>query len=169
MPDEPFEVLPVIKYPPKITEMTDEDARKARLEGEEFMVLEIQAVGLADRENGMESLAVDFLAACHTKALASPRMQEKIRILSDICENTVMILGSRVRTWLLFRIQKEKDRELCLYRLSAWLSMGDDGSERWSIRDMIDPVFEEVDPAVGARAAEARRIAGIAIGQKTGL
>jgi hypothetical protein len=169
MPEEPFEILPVIKYRPEITEMTEEDARRALLEGEEFMVLEIQAVGLVDTEDGRESLAVDFLAACHTNALASPWMKEKIHLLSDICENVVMVLGNRVRTRLFLRIRKEKDRELCLYRLSAWLSMGDDGSVRWSIRDRIDPVFEAEDPDVGARAAEARRLAGIAMGQKTRL
>ena len=43
--------------------------------------------------------------------------------------------------------------------------MGDDGSERWSIRDRIDPVLEEADPSVGVRVVETRRLAGIVMGQ----
>ena len=58
----------------------------------------------------------------------------------------------------------QADQELCLYRLSAWLSMGDDGSQRWSIRDRIDPLFEQEDRAVGKRATEARRLAGKVMG-----
>lgn len=167
-PEEPFEILPVVKYRPEITERTEDEARRALLEGEAFMILEIQAVGLVDTEEGRESLAVDFLAACNPNALATPWMQERICLLSDICENTVMVLGSRVGTRLFLAIRNENERERCLYRLSVWLAMGDDGSERWSIRDRIDPVFEAEDPAVGLRAAETRRLAGIVIGLKMG-
>jgi hypothetical protein len=39
--------------------------------------------------------------------------------------------------------------------------MGDDGSPRYSIRDQIDRVFAKNDPAVGKRAVEAMRLAGI--------
>ena len=55
-----------------------------------------------------------------------------------------------------------------LYRLSAWLSMGDDGSQRWSIRDKIDPLFEQEDRSVRKRATEARRLAGNVMGEKVG-
>jgi len=52
--------------------------------------------------------------------------------------------------------------------LSAWCSMGDDGSQRWSIRDKIDPLFEQEDQSVGKRAKEARRLAGNVMGEKAG-
>jgi len=48
------------------------------------------------------------------------------------------------------------------------LSMGDDGSQRWSIRDQINPVFEQEDRSVGKRAKEARRLAGKVMEQKAG-
>jgi len=62
-------------------------------------------------------------------------------------------------------IRKTEIRELCLYRLSVWCSMGEDGSPQYSIRDQIDPAFGKDDPAVGKRAAEARRLAGKAMGE----
>jgi hypothetical protein len=42
--------------------------------------------------------------------------------------------------------------------------MNDDGSPRYSIRDQIDPVFAMNDPAAGKRAEEARRLAGMVMG-----
>ena len=95
-------------------------------------------------------------------------MEEKVRLLSKVCEDTVMAINNRINTRLFLQIRKREDQELCLYRLSAWLSIGDDGSQRWSIRDQIDPVFEQEDRAVGKRATEARRLAGKVMGEKVG-
>jgi len=79
-----------------------------------------------------------------------------------------MVLTRQNRNRLFRQIQKREEQELCLYRLSAWLSMGDDGSQRWSIRDQIDPVFEHDDRAVKKRAKEARRLAGKVMEYKAG-
>jgi len=168
MPEDTYEVLTEIKYRPAIREQTEEEARRGLLEGEEFMVLEIQAVGMVEVFEGKDSLTIDYLAACNEKALTSPWMKERMSLLSDICEGTVMVLGHHVRTRLFRQLQKREDQELCLYRLSVWCSMGDDGSPRWSIRDQIDPVFEQEDRLVGKRAKEARRLAGKMMGEKAG-
>ena len=98
------------------------------LEGEEFMVLEIQVIGMVEKYQGKDSLTIDYLAACNQKALTSRWMQEKIRLLSKVCEETVMIINRRMSARLFLLIREREDQELCLYRLSAWLSMGDDGS-----------------------------------------
>jgi hypothetical protein len=79
-----------------------------------------------------------------------------------------MVLTRQIRNRLFRQIQNREEQELCLYRLSAWLSMGDDGSQRWSIRDQIDPVFEHEDRSVKKRAKEARRLAGKVMGHKAG-
>jgi hypothetical protein len=50
--------------------------------------------------------------------------------------------------------------ERCLYRMSVWFSMGEDGSPQYNIRDQIDLVFAKNDPAAERRAVEARRLAG---------
>jgi hypothetical protein len=89
-------------------------------------------------------------------------------LLSDICEGTVIVLTRQIRTRLFLQIRKREDQELCLYRLSAWCSMGDDGSQRWSIRDQIDQAFEQEDRSVGKRATEARSLAGKVMGEKVG-
>lgn len=168
MPEDTFEVVTEIKYRPEIKEQTEEEARRGLLEGEEYMVLEIQVIGMVEIFEGKDSLTVDYLAACNQNAVASPWMKERMSLLSDICEGTVMVLTRQIRTRLFRQIQKRDEQELCLYRLSAWLSMGDDGSQRWSIRDQIDPVFEHDDRAVGKRAKEARRLAGKVMEHKAG-
>ena len=132
------------------------------------MVIEIQVIGMVEKDQGKDSLAIDYIAAFHQKALTSGWMEEKVRSLTDVCEGTVMAVNNRMSTRLFLLIRKREDQELCLYRLSAWLSMGDDGSQRWSIRDQIDPVFEQEDRSVGKRATEARRLAGNVMEQKVG-
>ncbi|MCX6684050.1 MAG: hypothetical protein NTZ37_04905 [Methanoregula sp.] len=160
MSEDLFEKVTATKYQPDIIERTEEEARRGMLEGEAFMVLEIQVIGMVEKDQGKDSLIIDFLAACNQKALTSRWMEEEIRSLTDVCEGTVMGITPRVRSGLFLRIRKHVDQELCLYRLSAWLSMGDDGSQRWSIRDQIDPVFVLLDMSVVGRATEARRLAG---------
>ena len=145
-----------------------EEARRGMLEGEEFMVIEFQVIGIVENYRGKNSLAIDYIAAFHQKALTSGWMEEKVRLLSKVCEDTVMAINNRINTRLFLQIRKRDDQELCLYRLSAWLSIGDDGSQRWSIRDQIDPVFEQEDRAVGKRAMEARRLAGKVMGERVG-
>jgi len=166
MPEDTFEVVTEIKYRPEIKEQPEEEARRGLLEGEEFMVLEIQAIGMVENYQGKDSLTIDYIAACNQNMLTSPWMKERMSLFSDICEETVMAINNRINTWLFLQIQRREDQELCLYRLSAWCSMGDDGSQRWSIRDQIDPVFEQEDRSVGKRANEARRLAGNVMEQK---
>lgn len=166
--EDAFEVVTDPKYQPDITERTEKEARREMLEGEEFMVLEIQVIGIVEIYQGEDSLAIDYIAAFHQKALTSRWMEEKIRLLSKVCEDTVMAVNDRINTRLFLHIRKREDQELCLYRLSTWLSMGDDGSQRWSIRDQIDPFLEQEDRSVGKRATEARRLAGKVMDQKAG-
>jgi len=98
------------------------------------------------------------------KALSSEWMKEKIRLISKVCEDTVMGIDNLTTRRLSAAIRKTGTRELCAYRLSVWCSLNDDGSPRYSIRDQIDPVFAENDPAAERRAVEARRLAEIVMG-----
>jgi hypothetical protein len=168
MSEDAFEEVTATKYKLEITERTEEEARRGMLEGEEFMVLEIQVIGMVEKDQGKDSLAIDYIAACNQKALTSPWMKEKIRLLTDVCEGTVMAINNRINTRLFLLIRKREDQELCLYRLSVWLSIGDEGSQRWSIRDKIDPLFEQEDRSVAKRAAEASGLAGNVMEQKMG-
>jgi hypothetical protein len=168
MSEDVFEQVTATKYKLDIIERTEEEARRGMLEGEAFMVIEIQVIGMVEKDQGKDSLAIDYIAAFHQKALTSGWMEEKVRSLTDVCEGTVMAVNNRINTRLFLQIRKREDQELCLYRLSAWLSMGDDGSQRWSIRDQINPVFEQEDKSVGRRAKEARRLAGKVMEQKAG-
>lgn len=162
--EEMFEILPKNSYPHPIKEQTDEEARKGMLEGEEFMLIEIQVIGSVEQYRGKESLTFDFIAAISEKAVTSPWMKEKIQSLSKICENTVMVMNGRTTQRISNVFKETGSREMCLYRLSVWLSMSDDGSPRFGIRDQIDPMFSREDAFVAKRAEETRRLAGKVMG-----
>jgi hypothetical protein len=159
--EEMFEILEKMNYPPAVQEHTEEEARRGMLEGEEFLLLEIQVIGAFERYRGKESLAFDYIAAMSEKALSSEWMKEKIRLISKVCENTVMGIDKPTTRHLAASIRRTEARELCLYRLSVWCSMNDDGSPRYQIRDTIDPAFSRHDPAAGKRAEETRRLAAL--------
>ena len=112
MSEDTFEVVTEIKYRPEIKEQTDEEARRGLLEGEEYMVLEIQVIGMVEICGGADSLTFDFLAACNQNAVTSPWMKEKMSLLSDICEGTVMVLPRKMRARLFRQIQKREEQEL---------------------------------------------------------
>ena len=162
---EVFEIVGRPKYQPAVKERTEEEARQAMLKGEELMILEIQVIGSLEKYRGRDYLSFDYIAAMSEKALSSEWMKEKIRLISKVCENTVMGIDNATTRRLSAAVRKTGTRELCAYRLSVWCSMNDDGSPRYSIRDQIDPVFTESDPAAGTRAVEARRLAGMVMGK----
>jgi len=108
--EDAFEKVKPTKYKLEITERTEEEARRGMLEGEEFMVLEIQVIGMVENYQGKDSLAIDYIAACNQKALTSRWMEEKIRLLSKVCEETVMAINNRMSTRLFLPIRKQEDQ-----------------------------------------------------------
>jgi len=158
--EEMFEIIGTTTCPPAIAKHTEEEARQALLEGEEFMLLEIRVIGSLEKYRGRDYLSFDYIAAMSEKAVSSEWMKEKIRLISKVCEDTVMGIDNLTTRRLSAAIRKTEAGELSPYRLSVWYSMGEDGSSRYSIRDQIDPVFAENDPAAERRAVEARRLAG---------
>ena len=124
---EMFEIIGTTKHLPAIKERTEEEARQAMLEGEEFMLLEIQVIGSLEKYRGRDYLSFDYIAAMSQKALSSEWMKEKIRLVSKVCEDTVMGIDNLTTRRLSAAIRKSVARELCPYRLSVWCSMNDDG------------------------------------------
>ena len=158
--EEVFEILGTTEHHPAAGDLSEEEAQAGLLAGEEFMILEIQVVGIVTHEHCRDMLMFDYTAAISPKAVSSPWMKEKIRNFSRICENTIMVLDKQTIRYLTLAIQETKEKEKCIYRISAWVSLGEDGSWLYSIRDSIDPVFLKQDPSVEKRAEEARRLAG---------
>jgi len=158
--EEVFEILKTPTYPPGAREEAEEEARQGLLAGGEFMILEIQVVGIVRHEHCRDMLTFDYNAAISPKAMSSPWMKDKMRNFSRICENTVMVLDKQTIRYLTLALQETKEREKCVYRISAWVSLNEDGSWLYCIRDSIDPVFLKQDPSVEKRAEEARRLAG---------
>jgi len=166
--EEMFTISPGTNYPLAIKEQTEEEARRGMLEGEEFMVIEIQVIGFIEKDRGEESFAFNYVAAMNENAVSLPWMKEKIRLLSKVCQDTVLTMNDLITRRIYRSIRKTGARELLLYRLSVWVSVHDDGSPRWSIRDQIDPVFCREDSSVEKRAVEARRLAGMVMEEMAG-
>jgi len=76
-----------------------------------------------------------------------------------------MSVGPRTTRRLHAAIGKTGAGKACLYRLSVMIAMNEDGTPRYGIRDTIDPLFTQQDPAVGQRAAETRRLAARVINE----
>jgi len=79
-----FEILKSSDYKPVIRNRTEEEARRAILAGEECLLIEMQVIGIAERNHGKDSIGFDYVAAISQKALSSPWIQEKIGTLSDV-------------------------------------------------------------------------------------
>ena len=154
-----FEVLGTPQYPPDVPELSAEEVREGLLRGQEFLVLQMQVVGTIEKGPDRESIAMDYLAAINQNAVSSEWMRERIGLLASVCEQTIMATGLQTTRRLFASLRKRGEEEKCLYRLSVWAGMMDDGKPRYSIRDEIDPVFLQEDPEAGMRAAEARRLA----------
>jgi len=154
-----FEVLGTPQYPLDVPERTAEEVREGLLRGQEFLVLQMQVVGTIEKGPDRESIAMDYLAAINQNAVSSEWMRERIGLLASVCEQTIMATGSQTTRRLFTSLRKSGEEEKCLYRLSVWAAMMDDGKPRYSIRDEIDPVFLQEDPEAETRAAEARRLA----------
>jgi|GEM_PF-1120754 len=154
-----FEVLGTPQYPLDVPELTAEEVREGLLRGQEFLVLQMQVAGTIEKGPDRESIAMDYLAAISQNAVSSEWMRERIGLLASVCEQTIMATGSQTTRRLFAALRKQGAEEKCLYRLSVWAAMMDDGKARYSIRDEIDPVFIQEDPEAETRAAEARRLA----------
>ncbi|MDO8874398.1 MAG: hypothetical protein Q7V05_16990 [Methanoregula sp.] len=156
MPDPVHNEIVELKYNPDIKERTEDEVRRAFLEGEEFFVLEIQIVGKVDDANGKEPLTIEYLAVSGAQALTTSWIQDKIGKFTTICKRTVMNLRPNKIARLIPLIKKHDKPEVCLYRLSAWVFMDEDGTKKWNIRDKIDPVLIEVDALALQKAESAR-------------
>lgn len=145
-----------IKYKLDIKERAEDVVLRAFMEGKEFLVLEIQVVGTLDESKDKEPLTIEYLAVCNTKVLMTSWMQDKIRKLTTICKKTVMNLKPQRIAGLIPLIKKHDKQEVCLYRLSAWVFMDEDGTKKWNIKDQIDPALIEVDALALQKADDAR-------------
>lgn len=146
------------------SELTDEEIQRAMLEGDQFLITEVQIVGKEEKFNGQAAYTLDFQAAVRQERI-SPWMQDKIRHLSDICNKTVMKVNDRTRDKIFNLLKENQGKEVCLYRLEVWMSIGDGGSIVWDVQDFIDPGFVEMDQGAVLKRAddareEARRVMG---------
>jgi len=121
-----------------------EETRRALIEGDELLILEMQVMAKAEKFQGLEGASVEYVSSCMTDN-RSPWMQEKIRLLADLCQDTVMNFDNTIRDKLFARLQRQDGKEICLYRIAVWLFIGDDGIPEWTVRDSVEPGFARIN------------------------
>ena len=156
MPDHDHNEIVEIKYKLDIKEWAEDDVLRAFIEGEEFLVLEIQVVGTVNDAKDKDPLTIEYLAVCNTKVLTTSWMQDTIGKLTIICKKTVMNLKPQRIAGLIPLIKMHDKQEVCLYRLSAWVFMDEDGTKKWNLKDKTDPALIEVDALALQKAESAR-------------
>ena len=156
MPDPVDVKIVEMKYKPDIIEHTEEEVRRGILEGESFLVLEMQVVGTVDSARSGDPLLIRYLAVCNKKVLITPWMQDKIEKFTIICKKTVMNLKPNRLAGLTPLVKEHDNQEICLYRLSARMFIDEDGTKKWILEDKIDPALMEVD-ALAPKKGEAAK------------
>lgn len=136
-----------------VSELTDEEIDRALLEGDQFLITEVRIVGKEEKFNGQPAYSLEFQAAVRKERI-DPWMQDKIRRLSDICNKTVMKVNDRTRDKIFSLLKENQGKEVCLYRLEVWMSMGDGGSIVWDVQDYVHPGYVEMDQGGVLRRAD---------------
>jgi hypothetical protein len=145
-----------------------EETQQALIKGDELLILEMQVMAKAEKFQGLEGASVEYVSTCMNNN-RSPWMQEKIRLLADLCQDTVMNFDNTIQDKLFARLQRQAGKQVCLYHISVWLFIGDDGIPEWTVRDSIEPGFARINrkELVHTRVEVRQRLKSI-IGRKVG-
>jgi hypothetical protein len=127
-----------------ILELFGEETRRALIEGDDYLIVEMHVIAKAEKIRGLDSASVEYQSTCLSDN-RSPWMKKKIGLLADICQETVMNFDTAIRDKVLGLLQRQDGREICLYRISVWISLGDDGTLVWTVLDWIEPGFARIN------------------------
>ena len=127
-----------------IMDLFGEKTRRALIEGDDYLIVEMHVVANAEKIKGMDSAYVEYQSKCQSDN-RSPWMMKKLDLLTDICEETVMAIDFSIRDELLAFLRRHDGKSVCLYRLSVWMSLGDDGTPVWTILDSVEPGFARIN------------------------
>jgi hypothetical protein len=151
-----------------ILELFGEETRRALIEGDDYLIVEMLVTAKAEKNRGADSASVEYQSMCLSDN-RSPWMKKKIGLLADICEETVMNFDTTIRDKVLGLLQRQDGREICLYRISVWMSLGDDGTPVWTVLDSIEPGFARINQRdVSYDTEEARQRAKSIMEEKVG-
>ena len=127
-----------------ILELFGEETRRALIEGDDYLIVEMHVMAKAEKIRGADSASVEYQSMCQSDN-RSPWMKKKIGLLADICEDTVMNFDTSIRDKVLALLRRHEGSAICLYRISVWMSLGDDGTPVWTVLDSIEPGFARIN------------------------
>ncbi|WAC05762.1 MAG: hypothetical protein OS112_03805 [Methanoregula sp.] len=139
----------------KIVTVTEDEAMKMALEGNEVVLGGVEVHVHFVRYQGDPGIVVEFLPPFGTDTV--PDWMEDIdNRLAELSRQTVMKMNDHARKRLLHLVEQDGGKDRMIYRLTVTSRIADDGSHVNRIDDFVDPEFMKVDRGVAGRATDAR-------------
>jgi len=138
-----------------IVKVTEDDAMKMALEGNEIILGGVEVHVRFVRYKGDPGLSLEFTPP-YGKDDVPDWMEDIDNRLAGLCRQTVMNMNDHARTRLLRLVEQDGEKDRMIYRLVVTSRILDDGSHENRVDDYIDPEFEKVDRGIAGRATEAR-------------
>jgi hypothetical protein len=138
-----------------IVKVTEDDAMKMALEGNEIILGGVEVHVRFVRYKGDPGISLEFTPP-YGKDDVPDWMEDIDNRLAGLCRQTVMNMNDHARTRLLRLVEQDGGKDRMIYRLVVTSRIMDDGSHENRVDDYIDPEFEKVDRGVAGRATEAR-------------
>ena len=140
-----------------IVKVTEDDAMKMALEGNEVVLGGVEVHVRFVRHKGDPGIVLEFTPP-YGKDDVPDWMGDIDNRLAHLCRQTVMNMNDHARTRLLRLVEQYGGKDRMIYRLVVTSRIMDDGSHVNRVDDYIDSEFEWVNPEVVNRVAEVRKV-----------
>lgn len=139
----------------KIVTVTEDEAMKMALEGNEVILGGVEVHVHLLRYQGDPGIVVEFLPPFGTDDVPD-WMADIDNRLAELSRQTVMKMNDHARKRLHHLVERDGGKDRMIYRLIVTSRIADDGSHVNRVDDFVDPEFEKVDRGVAGRATDAR-------------
>lgn len=140
-----------------VVKVTEDEAMKMALEGNEVVLGGVEVHVRFMRYNGDPGIQVDYTPPFGPDDV--PDWMEDIdNRLTGLCQQTVMQMNDHARKRLLKLVEGDGGKDRMIYRLVVTSRIADDGSHHTRVSDYVDPEFLRIDSGVVGRAAEVRKV-----------
>jgi hypothetical protein len=138
-----------------IVKVTEDEAMKMALEGNEIILGGVEVHVRFIRYKGDPGIALEFTPP-FGKDDVPDWMEDIDNRLAGLCRQTVMNMNDHARERLLNLAERDAGKDRMIYRLIVTSRIADDGSHVNRVDDFIDPEFLRLDSGVAGRATDAR-------------
>lgn len=138
-----------------IVKVTEDEAMKMALEGNEIVLGGVEVHVRFVRYKGDPGIALEFTPPFGPDD--EPDWMEDIdNRLAGLCRQIVMNMNDHARKRLLRLAERDGGKDRMIYRLVVTSRIADDGSHVNRVDDCVDPEFLRLDSGVAGRVTDAR-------------